>query len=45
LKSKYEKEVTSFNQQKEQHLLEASERITELENFLKEVEDENEAMK
>jgi len=25
--------------------LEASERITELENFLKEVEDENEAMK
>jgi len=26
-------------------LLEASERITELENFLKEVEDENEAMK
>jgi len=26
-------------------LLKASERITELENFLKEVEDENEAMK
>ena len=45
LKSKYEKEVNNFTQQKEQHLLEASERITELENILKEVEDENEAMK
>lgn len=45
LKTKYEKDVTNFNQQKEQHLMEASERITELENFLKEVEDENEAMK
>jgi len=45
LKSKYEKEVTSLYEQKEPHLLEASGRITELENFLKEVEDENEAMK
>jgi len=45
LKSKFENEVNNFTQQKEQHLLEASERITELENILKEVEDENEAMK
>jgi hypothetical protein len=45
LKSKYEKDITQFNQQKDGELQDSNERITELENFLKEVEDENEAMK
>lgn len=45
LKAKFDTEITEFTQQKEQECQEQAERISELDQLVKELEDENDTLK